>query len=100
MKNTRVVVTQYGGPEVLQVVKGDLPEPQHDQVRVKILTVGASFADVLLREGIHPEARRPPFTPGWDLVGEVDKLGAGVSGLQLGQRVAALPVVGGYGYLV
>jgi NADPH2:quinone reductase len=35
----------------------------------------------LLREGIHPEARRPPFTPGWDLVGVADKLGAGVSGL-------------------
>ncbi len=96
MKNTRVVVTQYGGPEVLQVVEDDLPEPQQDQVRVKILAAGASFADVLLREGIHPEARRPPFTPGWDLVGEVDKLGAGVSDLQLGQRVAALPVVGSY----
>lgn len=96
MKNTRVVVTQYGGPEVLQVIEDDLPEPQQDQVRVKILAAGASFADVLLREGIHPEARRPPFTPGWDLVGEVDKLGAGVSGLQFGQRVAALPVVGSY----
>jgi NADPH2:quinone reductase len=96
MKNTRVVVTQYGGPEVLQVVKDDLPEPQHGQVRVKILAAGVSFADLLFREGIHPEARHPPFTPGWDLVGEVDKLGAGVSGLQLGQRVASLPIVGSY----
>ncbi len=96
MKNTRVVVTRYGGPEVLQLVEDELTEPQQDQVRVKILAAGASFADVLLREGIHPEARRPPFTPGWDLVGEVDKLGSAVVGLRPGQRVAALPVVGSY----
>jgi NADPH:quinone reductase-like Zn-dependent oxidoreductase len=96
MKNTRVIVNRYGGPEVLQVVEDDLPEPKNDQVRVKILAAGVSFADVLLREGIHPEARRPPFTPGWDFVGEVDKIGVGVNGLELGQRVAALPVVGSY----
>lgn len=49
-----------------------------------------------MREGIHPEARDPPFTPGWDLVGVVDEIGEGVSGLQPGQGVAALPIVGGY----
>lgn len=96
MKYRRVVVTHFGAPEVLQVVEENLREPEPGEVRVRIRAAGVSFADVLLREGIHPEARRPPFTPGWDLVGEVDKLGEGVSGLQPGQWVAALPIVGGY----
>jgi NADPH:quinone reductase-like Zn-dependent oxidoreductase len=49
-----------------------------------------------MREGVHPEARRTPFTPGWDLVGVVDGLGEGVSTVEVGQMVAALPVCGGY----
>src|SRR5262249_34352818 len=47
-------------------------------------------------EGIHAETPRLPFTPGWDLVGEVDKLAQGVSGIQAGQIVAALPIHGAY----
>src|SRR4029450_8583906 len=57
---------------------------------------GVSLPDVMMREGIHPETPRVPFTPGWDLVGEVDRLGDGVSGLEPGQRVAALPIHGAY----
>jgi NADPH2:quinone reductase len=96
MKYKRIVVTRYGGPEVLGVVEEDLPEPGPGEVRVRILAAGVSFADILLREGIHPEARRPPFTLGWDLVGLVDKLGTGVTSPEIGQMVAALPVLGGY----
>jgi len=95
-KYRRIVITRYGSSDVLEVVQEDIPEPKPGEVRVRILAAGASFADVLLREGIHPEARRPPFTPGWDIVGRVDKIGAGVSSPQIGQMVAALPVVGGY----
>ena len=51
---------------------------------------------MLMREGVHPETPRRPFTPGWDLVGVVDKLGDGTFGFDLGQMVAALPVTGGY----
>src|SRR5690348_3304613 len=53
-----------------------------------------------MREGVHPETRRVPFTPGWDLVGVVDRLGDGVSGIEDGQIVAALPIVGAYAELV
>ncbi len=51
-----------------------------------------------MREGFHPESifRRPPFTPGWDIVGRVDAIGAGVSTVNPGEIVAALPIVGGY----
>ncbi len=96
MKYKRIVVTRYGGPEVLEVVEEDVPEPEPGEVRIRILSAGVSFADILLREGIHPETRRPPFTPGWDFVGRVDKLGSGVSSPEIGQMVAALPVVGSY----
>jgi NADPH:quinone reductase-like Zn-dependent oxidoreductase len=95
-KYKRVIVTRYGPSEVLKVIEEDLPEPGPGEVRIRILAAGASFADVLLREGIHPEARRPPFTPGWDIVGRVDKHGPGILTPEIGQIVAALPVVGGY----
>ena len=68
-------------------------------MRVKVLAAGVSFADILMREGVHPESwnlGRTPFTPGWDVVGVVDKLGDKVSTWQTGQMVAALPIVGGY----
>lgn len=68
-------------------------------MRVKVLTAGVSFADILMRKGVHPESwnlGRTPFTPGWDVVGVVDKVGDKVSTWQAGQMVAALPIVGGY----
>jgi NADPH:quinone reductase-like Zn-dependent oxidoreductase len=53
-----------------------------------------------MREGVHPETRPAPFTPGWDLIGVVDRLGAGVSGIEPGQMVAALPISGAYAEFV
>jgi len=52
--------------------------------------------DLMMREGMHPETPRLPFTPGWDLVGVVERLGTGVSGIEPGQVVAALPIIGAY----
>ena len=68
-------------------------------MRVKVLAAGVSYADILMRKGVHPESwnlGRTPFTPGWDVVGVVDKLGDKVSTWQTGQMVASLPIVGGY----
>lgn len=80
----------------LELVEEDLPNPRPGEVRLRILAAGVSLPDVMMREGIHPEARRPPFTPGWDVVGVVDALGEGVAAVPLGETVAALPIVGGY----
>lgn len=60
------------------------------------MAAGVSLPDVLMREGVHPETPRVPFTPGWDLVGVVDHVGDGVTGVERGQTVAALPVFGAY----
>jgi len=96
LHNTRIVVTHYGGPDVLQVVDEDLPEPKSGEVRVRVQAAGVSLPDVMAREGIHPETPKVPFTPGWDLVGVIDKLGDGVSGFSLGQVVASMPIHGAY----
>jgi NADPH2:quinone reductase len=100
MTYARIVVAHYGGPEELRMVEEEAPEPKRGEVRVRVLAAGVSLPDVMMREGIHPETPRLPFTPGWDLVGEVDRLGDGVSGLQPGQLVAALPIHGAYAELI
>ena len=77
MKYKRVVISHYGGPENLHLIEDEIPEPRAHEVRVKILTAGVSLADILIREGVHVESlfRRTPFSPGWDIVGTVDKVG-------------------------
>src|SRR2546425_7879671 len=96
MRHTRIIVTHYGGPDALRVVEEECPEPKIGEVRVRVLAAGVSLPDLLMREGVHPETQRVPFTPGWDLIGMVDRLGAGVSGIEPGQIVAALPIHGAY----
>src|SRR5262245_58568173 len=96
MRNTRTLVTHYGGPDELRVVEETCPEPKHGEVRVRVLAAGVSLPDVMMREGIHPETPRLQFTPGWDLIGVVDRLGAGTTGIEPGQIVAALPISGAY----
>ncbi|HEY7617521.1 MAG TPA: medium chain dehydrogenase/reductase family protein [Terriglobales bacterium] len=99
-KQTRIVVTHYGGPDALQVVEEACPEPKEGEVRVRVLAAGVSAPDIMMREGIHPETPRVPFTPGWDLIGVVDRLGAGIYGVETGQIVAALPISGAYAEFV
>ena len=100
MRHKRIIVTHYGGPDALRVVEEECPEPKHGEVRVNVQAAGVSLPDLMMREGIHPETPRLPFTPGWDLVGTVDRLGGDVSGLALGQIVAALPISGAYAEFV
>jgi len=96
MTHTRVIVTHYGGPDALQIIEEECPEPKRGEVRVKVVAAGVSLPDIMAREGIHPETPAVPYTPGWDLVGVVDLLGEGVSGIEPGQIVAAMPIHGAY----
>ena len=100
MKHTRIIVTHYGGSDALQVLEEECPEPKNGEVRVKVLAAGVSLPDIMAREGIHPETPAVPYTPGWDLVGVVDKLGDGVSGIETNRRVAAMPIHGAYAEFV
>ena len=96
MKHTRVIVTHYGGPDALQIIQEERPEPRAGEVRVRVLAAGVALPDVMAREGIHPETPALPYTPGWDLVGEVDRLGEGAAGFESGEVVAAMPIHGAY----
>ena len=91
----RVVVDHFGGPEVLRVVEDDDPRPGPGEVRVRVLAAGVSFTDAQLRAGTYiPGGPKPPFTPGYELVGVVEELGPGCSRLREGDRIGALTVWG------
>jgi NADPH:quinone reductase-like Zn-dependent oxidoreductase len=94
--NLRAIITGQGGPEVLKIVEDGLPTPAAGQVRVKNLASGVAYADVLMRHGLYPKTPPFPFTPGYDIVGDIDALGDGVENFSVGQRVAALTMIGGY----
>jgi NADPH2:quinone reductase len=96
VRHTRIIVTRYGGPDALQVIEEECPQPRRGEIRVKVLAAGVSLPDVLAREGVHPETPRVPYTPGWDLVGTVDQIAEGVAGFEPGQIVSAMPISGCY----
>ncbi len=93
-----ISLKKFGGPEVLEVQTAEsLPEPSKGEVRVKVLATSASFTDTLIRKGIYPDVKdKPPITPGYDMVGIVDKLGDEIAELEVGQKVAELTVIGAY----
>ena len=78
------------------MVDAPLPQAGQGEVRVRMLASGLEYTDVVIRRHLYPQTmrRRPPFVLGYDVVGEIDQLGDGVSGFQLGDRVADLTVLG------
>jgi NADPH2:quinone reductase len=91
-----VVALRRGGPEALETRPWHVPAPRPDQVRVRVEAAGISYADLLMCQGLHPERRRAPFVPGWDVVGRVESVGPRVGHVRVGDRVAALTIVGGW----
>jgi len=96
MKNTRVVLTALGGPEVFKVIEDDVRDPGAGAVRIKILACGVAFADVLMRRGLYAGVPPLPYSPGYDIVGVVDSCGPGVSQWKAGDLVGAITAIGGY----
>jgi NADPH2:quinone reductase len=96
MKYKRIMLTQVGGPRVLLIQEDELPEPKADEVLIKILAAGVAFADILMRFGKYPATPAFPFTPGYDLVGIVEKCGTQVRERAPGDMVAALTRFGSY----
>ena len=90
----RVVVDHYGGPEVLKVVEEDAPDQARVRSASRVLAAGVSFTDALIRAGTYLGGPKPPFTPGYELVGVVEELGPGCKSLREGDRVGVLTVYG------
>ena len=91
-------ISRFGGPEVLHMVdEPTIPEPGPGEVRIRVLAAGTGFTDTMIRRGRYPDFKGPlPFTPGYEIVGVVEKRGAGVIAPLEGEMVADLCVVGGY----
>src|SRR5262249_17965420 len=93
-RNRVVQVRRFGGPDELEVVDASLPRAGPGEVRVRVLASSVEYTDVTIRRHVYPWVlRRPPFVIGYDVVGEIDQLGDGVGGLQLGARVAGMTVL-------
>lgn len=94
-----VEIQEYGGPEVLRVVETEVPAPGAGQVSIDVAYTGVNFADLKARaDGYRVPAL--PFVPGLEVSGRVRALGAGVTGLAVGQEVAALTQSGAYADVV
>lgn len=79
------IAEDFSGIEVREVPK---PEPGAGEVRVRVRAASVNFPDLLITQGKYQLKLEPPFTPGMDLAGEVDALGEGVTGLEIGDAVA------------
>jgi NADPH:quinone reductase-like Zn-dependent oxidoreductase len=93
-----VRIARFGGPEDLELVEElTLPEPGPGEARVRVLAAGTGFTDSFIRRGRYPDFKGPlPFTPGYEIIGVIEKNGPGVETPREGQTVGDLCVVGGY----
>ena len=90
-----VVLTRSGGPEVFEVLERPDPAVGAGEVRIAVHAAGLNFADTMARVGLYPAAPKPPCVLGYEVAGEVETIGEGVTGLTVGQRVMAGTKFGG-----
>ncbi|MEX2535234.1 MAG: NADPH:quinone oxidoreductase family protein [Trueperaceae bacterium] len=99
-----IVVTEFGGPEVLELREMEPPRPLAGEVLIRPKHISINFADIKARRGGHHtgphSAGKFPFIPGLDVAGEVEAVGEGVEGLEQGQLVAAATDGGAYAEVV
>lgn len=95
-----VVLTGTGGPEVLQVEEKPDPSVGPGEVRIAVRAAGINFADTLARVGLYPDAPKPPCVLGYEVAGEIESLGEGVTAHAVGDRVVAGTRFGGQAELV
>jgi NADPH:quinone reductase-like Zn-dependent oxidoreductase len=95
-RNRVVQVIRFGEADGLAVADAPLPAPGRGEVRVRVLASSVQYTDVLIRRRLYPQTmhRAPPFVIGYDVVGEIDRLGENVGDFRVGDRVADMTVIG------
>lgn len=83
-----VVVRRYGPPEVLESQQVPDPQPKAGEVLIRVRSIGVNFADLMQRMGLYPETPKPPFVPGLEIAGVVEKISEGAARQNEGERVA------------
>jgi NADPH:quinone reductase-like Zn-dependent oxidoreductase len=96
----QLVIPRYGPPEVLEVREAPDPPVVPGTVRIRVRAAGINFSDLLARQGLYPDAPKPPCTIGYEVAGVVDAVGAGVPAPRAGDRVVATTRFGGHSELV
>ena len=91
-----IVCHELTGPAALRLEEVPEPHPGPGQVRVKVRACGVNFADSLITRGQYQRQPQLPFSPGFEVAGEVLELGAGVTGIAVGDRVIGMAGHGGY----
>ncbi|MSQ49173.1 MAG: quinone oxidoreductase [Betaproteobacteria bacterium] len=85
---------QQGGPEVLQLDEVQVGDPGQGQVRIRHTAIGVNFVDTYQRSGLYP--MQLPQVAGNEAAGVVEAVGAGVTDLKVGDRVAYTGLPGSY----
>ena len=83
-----LVFNTFGGPEVLEYMDIENPDIGQDEILVKMKAVGLNFADIYRRKGNYHLAGTPPYILGYEGAGMVEKVGAKVEGIKVGDRIA------------
>ncbi len=98
----RYEITAFGEADTLKPALGPMPEVRDNLVRVRVRYAGLNFADIMQRKGLYPGilGLGLPYTPGMEVVGEIESIGPDVSGLAVGQKVFVKLEMGGYSEFV
>ncbi len=89
-------IHEFGGREKLSIDEIDKPSPKRGEILIKTVTAGVNFADVMMRGGNYLTTPPLPFALGFEVAGTVEELGEGVTGVDVGDRVVASVLGGGY----
>ncbi len=96
----QLVIPRYGPPDVLEVRDAPDPDVRPESVRIRVHSAGVNFSDLLARQGLYPDAPKPPCVVGYEVAGTVDAAGVGVAFPRVGDRVIAMTKFGGQSGLV
>jgi NADPH:quinone reductase-like Zn-dependent oxidoreductase len=100
MSYRRVVIADTDGRRALELSAAAEVVPGPGEITVRMTAAGVSYGDILARVGALPGSGKPGYVPGFDITGTVEKVGAGVVGLEAGEPVTALLPHGGYAEVV
>src|SRR5688572_1247342 len=95
-KMKAVEISAPGGPEVLKPTERPVPQPQKNEVLIKVAAAGVNGPDIMQRKGLYPAPQGAPDLPGLEVSGEVAAAGSEVKRWKVGDQVTALTNGGGY----
>jgi len=100
LRTHAIRIERLGGPEALVERQVPVGAPGPGEVRLRVLAAGVNFADLLMRVGLYGTVPPRPFSPGFEVAGEIEAVGDAVTGWRVGDRVVALLRHGGYAHHV